>query len=217
MAQPLVIAYHLIWTAYGWWLPNDPRGSGSKEVADDVIADLGKLHYGRKRAQPTGKVVREFYERAAAVLKFPLLGFDEVARAAIAEAFALAIEENHYTCYACAIMPDDVHMLFRKHKHTAEEMAQTLKDSSRSRLSNMGLRTPDHPTWTDGHGWSVFLDHPREIRRTIPYIEENPVKIGLPRQNWPFVRPYDNWPLHAGHSPNSPYAKRLRELGMYSV
>jgi hypothetical protein len=23
----MVVAYHLIWTAYGWWLPNDPRGS----------------------------------------------------------------------------------------------------------------------------------------------------------------------------------------------
>ena len=26
--HPIVIAHHLIWTAYGWWLPNDPRGSG---------------------------------------------------------------------------------------------------------------------------------------------------------------------------------------------
>ena len=33
MNNPLVIAYHLIWTAYGWWLPNDPRGSGSVTIA----------------------------------------------------------------------------------------------------------------------------------------------------------------------------------------
>ena len=26
-AMPIVIAYHLIWTVYGWWLPNDLRGS----------------------------------------------------------------------------------------------------------------------------------------------------------------------------------------------
>lgn len=28
-----VIAYHLILTTYGFWLPNDPRGSGSDPVA----------------------------------------------------------------------------------------------------------------------------------------------------------------------------------------
>jgi hypothetical protein len=61
----------------------------------------------------------------------------------------------------------------------------------------------------------VFLDHPDEVRRTIGYVERNPIKIGLPAQRWGFVRAYDDWPLHPGHSPNSPYAKRLRELGRY--
>ena len=42
--NPIVIAYHLIWTAYGWWLPNDPRGSMSRCIASDVIAELGELH-----------------------------------------------------------------------------------------------------------------------------------------------------------------------------
>src|SRR5712692_6941527 len=103
MGQPLVIAYHLIWTAYGWWLPNDPRGSGSKEIASDIIAELGELHYGRKPVQPNGKLVREFYDRAATILKFPLLTFDEPARLLIGEAFADVIEECRYTCYGCAI------------------------------------------------------------------------------------------------------------------
>jgi hypothetical protein len=26
----MIAGYHLIWTAYGWWLPNDPRGSTSQ-------------------------------------------------------------------------------------------------------------------------------------------------------------------------------------------
>jgi REP element-mobilizing transposase RayT len=215
MAHPLVIAYHLVWTAYGSWLPNDPRGSGSHQVANEIISELGELHYGRKRLQPAGKIVRSFYERAASVLKFPLLTFDEPARSLIGEAFAETIENHQYTCCACAVMPDHVHVLIRKHKHTAEEMTKHLKDASRLRVCAAGIRDGDHPTWTGGNGWSVFLDHPKEIRRTIPYIEKNPEKIGLPKQNWPFVKPYDNWPLHVGHSPHSPYAKRLRELGMY--
>ncbi|MFL5341377.1 MAG: hypothetical protein ACJ8F7_14625, partial [Gemmataceae bacterium] len=77
-------------------------------------------------------------------------------------------------------------------------------------------RTPTHPTWLAlGNGWKIFVDHPDRVRSTIRYIQQNPIKIGLPAQSWPFVKPYDNWPLHPGHSPNSPYARRLRELGRY--
>ena len=56
----------------------------------------------------------------------------------------------------------------------------------------------------------MFLDEPEDIRRTIGYVEKNPAERGLPRQAWEFVKVYDGWPLHPGHSPNSPYARRLR-------
>src|SRR5438046_3118707 len=135
MQQPLVIAYHLIWTAYGWWLPNDPRGSGSQTVRNDIFAELGELHFGRKRLQPAGRVVREFYKQAADLLRHPLLTFDDAARDTIAAAFADVIARERYTCYACAIMPDHVHILVRKHKHQAEQMIETLKTESRLRLS----------------------------------------------------------------------------------
>lgn len=214
MSQPLIIAQHLVWTAYGWWLPNDPRGSGSKAIRKEMLAELGELHFGRKSIQPAGSVVREFYERVAEVLKHPLLTFDETAGTEIARAFGEVIAEQRYTCCACAIMPDHVHILIRKHKHQAEEMIEFLKEKSRSRLSATNHRAADHPTWTNG-GWKVFLDHPDEIRRTIKYIEKNPLPLRLPRQHWPFITIYDGWPLHPGHSPNSPYARALRAAGRY--
>ncbi len=215
MPQPIVIAHHLIWTAYGWWLPNDPRGSGSKQVCCDAIGELGELHLGRKRIQPPADEIHRFYVEAGNVLKHPLLTFDDKACAEIAEAFGQTISEHNYTCYACAIMPDHVHMMIRKHKHQAEEMIDNLRTASRSRLVASGCRPPDHPVWTGGGGSKVFLDHPEEIRRTIRYIEQNPVKIGRPVQRWSFVTEYDGWPLHRGHSPNSPYAKALRAVGRY--
>lgn len=216
MAQPIVIAHHLVWTAYGWWLPNDPRGSGSDTVHNDVLAELGELHKGRKTLQPAGRVVREFYEQAAPLLRHPLLTFDDAARAEIAEAFGQEIERQKYTCWACAVMPDHVHVLIRKHRHQAEEMAENLMRASRTQLIERGHRERTHPTWIAGFGWKVFLDHPDEVRRTVRYVEQNPVKARLPAQEWPFVKPYDGWPLHPGHSPDSPYAKRLREAGRYT-
>ena len=209
MALPIVIAHHLVWTAYGWWLPNDPRGSMSNFVSSDVIFELGNLHHGRKNIQPVSRDIREFYETASAKLKFPLLTFDTRDFPAVARAFGKVIERERYTCYGCAIMPDHVHLLIRKHKHLAEEMIAHLQQASRDELVQSAIRSDVHPVW-GGCGWKVFLDTPDDIRRTINYIAQNPVKIGLPIQKWEFVVEYDGWPLHPGHSPNSPYARRLR-------
>jgi REP element-mobilizing transposase RayT len=208
MDKPLVIAYHLMWTAYGHWLPNDPRGSTSKTVTNPLLAELGELHFGRREIQPAIAVLREFKSKASQVLKYPVLKITISDFDAVGRGISHAIEKNRYTCYACAFMPDHVHLLIRKHKDQAEEMIKRFQESSRLYLSQAGIRTADHPTWTDG-GWKVFLYHPLEIHRTIRYIEQNPVKWRLPSQKWPFVVEYDDWPLHPGHSPNSPYARGL--------
>jgi REP element-mobilizing transposase RayT len=214
MSQPLVIAYHLIWTTYGSWLPNDPRGSGSHSVACDALADLGALHYGRRKVQPAGWVIAEFYERALPILKFPVIPFSAQEISHVAEAIGRVMAQQRYTCYACAVMPDHAHLLLRKHKDNAEDMIEAIQATTRDVVVATGMRVPSHPVWTKG-GWKVFLDHPDDVRRTIRYIEQNPAKAGLPAQAWGFVQPYDGWPLHPGHSPNSPYARRLRDAGRY--
>ena len=52
----------------------------------------------------------------------------------------------------------------------------------------------NHPVWTK-NGWKVFLNSPSEVWGRIRYVEKNPLKENLPRQNWPFVVVYDNWPF----------------------
>ena len=128
--MPIVIAHHLIWTLYGWWLPNDLRGGTSRSVTMDHIAALGDLHFGRKRVQPAARDVRAFYEQAAKTLKHPLLEIRDEAVDIVAGAFAGVIAQQTYTCYACAIMPDHIHILIRKHKHTAEEMIERLQGAA---------------------------------------------------------------------------------------
>ena len=91
------------------------------------------------------------------MLKFPLLTIGDIERKVIADAFEEVVTVQKYTCWACAIMPDHVHLLIRKHKHLAEDMIVQFQESSRLRLSNLGLRTNDHPAWTTG-GWKVFLN-----------------------------------------------------------
>jgi REP element-mobilizing transposase RayT len=190
----MVIAYHLIWTGYGWWLPNDPRGSGSREIRADVLRDLGEAHYGRKRIQPPRHLVREFYAEAHKRLRFDPLRFDAADRQVIADAFADTIRSHSYTCYAAAIMPDHIHLLIRKHRDRAEEMIDAFQAESRAVVCELPTVPSDHPVWIQG-GWKVFLDTPADIRRTIRYIEHNPRRDGLAPQRWSFVVPYDGWPL----------------------
>jgi REP element-mobilizing transposase RayT len=194
--------------------PNDPRGSTSRTIRNDLITELGELHFGRKSIQPAGRDIKSFYEQAQIVLKHPLLSFAPSEFEIVASAIGDTIKACKYTCYACAIMPDHVHLLIRKHRDRAEEMIEKIQAISRLRLSEYGLREVDHPTWTRG-GWKVFLDHPDEVRHTVRYIENNPLKAKLPAQNWRFVHEYDNWPLHPGHSPKSPYVRALKAAGRY--
>jgi REP element-mobilizing transposase RayT len=190
--HPIVIAYHLVWTAYGTWLPNDPRGSGSTEVASPVLAELGVLHFGRKSVQPRFHEVRDFYKRAEPLLKFDVTRFDQQQIELIATAFSATIAERHYTCYACAILPDHAHIVLRKHRDRAEEMIGTLNEASRLRLSSARFVQFEHPVWTGG-GWKSFLDSPAAVSAAVRYVEKNPVKSGLGTQYWPFVQPYDGW------------------------
>jgi REP element-mobilizing transposase RayT len=194
--------------------PTTPRGSCSHAIRVDALKELGQLHYGRKKLQPASRDIRAFYAQARSVLKHPLLDLTGAAIASCATGFADAIQELDYTCYACAILFDHVHLIIRKHKHTAEQMIENLQRCSRLRLSADGFRPPDHPTWCRS-GWKIFLDHPGEVRRTIGYVERNPLPYGMPVQRYGFVTAYNGWPLHPGHSPNSPYAKRLRAAGRY--
>jgi len=205
----MVIVYHLIWTIYGYWLPNDLRGSTSKFIASDVLAELGALHFGRKRIQPTRSMLREFDEKSRPLLTFPFIEFSNDAILTVADAFARVMCDCRYTCYACAILRDHVHVVVRKHKHLAEEMIANLQRESHLLLRDRGLFDLEHPIW-GGHGWKVYLDHPDEVWRTIPYVEKNPIKARLAPQKFDFVTAYDNWPVHEGHDPKSPWARAIR-------
>jgi REP element-mobilizing transposase RayT len=190
-----VIAYHLIWTNYGTWLANDPRGSGSREVYTAILAELGEVHYGRRRIQPARQIVQSFYAEAEPRLQFPVIRFDPDQIAEIAAAFAGIISDRRCTCYACAIMPDHSHLVIRKHRDSAEQMIENFQNDSRAYLQKNGVVPAEHPVWTL-KGWHVFLDSPEDVRRCIRYVEGNPMKEELSRQEWPFVTVYDNWPFH---------------------
>lgn len=157
-----------------------------------MISDLGDLHLGRKKVQPSSREIQEFYKEAKGVLRYELRTFVESEIEVVACSSRETLKRRRYTCYACALMPDHVHMVIRRHRDHAEDMIEHLQNDSRLALLDAKYRESNHPVW-GGPGWKVFLDTPDDIRRTIRYVEENPIKIRWPVQQWDFVTPYDGW------------------------
>lgn len=196
--RPTTIASHIIWTNYGTWLPNDPRGSTSTHVFNRELLEFGEPHFGRKRVQPKPVVVKEFYRDAEQFLKFPVIRFDANQMTHIANSIGNFIQQRGYTCYACAVMPDHVHILIRKHRDDAWDMLDDFQFETRQKfLEQFRELSNVHPLWTDG-GYVNFVTTPEVVHRVIKYIRDNPLIIGLPLQCWSFIKTYDNWPFHKG-------------------
>ena len=189
----MVAGYHLIWTVYGFWLPNDPRGSTSADVRVEPIAALGEHHYGRKQDQPSSKELREFINEAEDVLAHSVRLLDHDDIALVGAAFGNLIAQKGYVCHACAVMPDHVHILMRRHRDRAEEMIAQLQEVAKGSLIQAGKRPVNHPVWTDGSGWKTFVNSRRQFENEIKYIRRNPEKIGRAEQVSDFVNAYDGW------------------------
>jgi REP element-mobilizing transposase RayT len=115
----------------------------------------------------------------------------------IAESIHEAIRDRGYTCYACAICSNHMHLVIRTHRDKAQTMWTHFADDIRQRLR---LRfsnkiSPHHPV-ISARPYNVLLYTPDEVRGRITYVKNNPVKESVPAQEWDFVVEYDEWPLH---------------------
>ena len=195
MRNRAVIGHHLILHGYGQWLANDPRGSGSDSIREDKFADLGPVHPGRKRVQPTRAALRRFYLRATPRLEFEPIWFDAAKRQALADAFGRVVAARRYTVWACAVLSNHAHLCVRRHRDDALTMWDGLATESRHALRDFPDVDDHHPVWSN-RPYKVFLYDPDDVRRVVAYIARNPAGESLPPQKWSFVTPYNGWPRH---------------------
>ncbi len=199
MKQPptSVIGHHLIWTLYGHWLANDPRGSGSKTLQQEKFASLGPIHQGRKpeHLQPSRVELRQFHQQAKPLLVHEKFWLDAAKRQALGEAFSEIVVEANYTVWACAILSNHIHLVIRRHRDDALTMWHRFADATRLRLRKFQGITAEHPIWAD-RPYKVFLCSPQRVRTCIRYAERNPENEGFATQHYEFVQPYNNWPFH---------------------
>ncbi|MBL8794049.1 MAG: transposase [Planctomycetia bacterium] len=196
----MVHAYHVIFSAYGFWLPNDPRGSWSDFVGAWELLRFGnatKTTERRSLAWDPHDVARRL--AAKQVLKYPAVQFTGIQARAVGRGFGQFVKTNGLTIWACAILPEHVHMIIARHHYKVEQIVNLLKGDATRRLKEEGL----HPfanyqaangklpkCWGRGE-WKVFIDNEPQLWAAIRYVERNPLKENKPLQRWPFVVPFE--------------------------
>lgn len=193
----MIHAYHAIFGAYGFWLPNDPRGSWSDYVAAWELLRFGRSTKSIDRQQLTAAQQHEC-EEAKKALKYPRVRFTGLQARAIGTGFATAAKKSKFTVWACSILPEHVHLVLARHTYKVEYMIGLMKGEATKQIKKERLHPlaefadadGNPPTPWASRAWRVFLDSEDAIEDAIRYVEENPVKEGKPRQKWRCVTPF---------------------------
>lgn len=195
-----VIAFHVIITAYGFWLPNDPRGSWSDWVRALEMAKLGpatKVSTHRSLARNSHDIQRRLAAKQA--LARDAVSFSGEQARIIAQAFGRRADASGYAIHACAVLPEHAHLVLGAMHTKIDKTVELLKAAASAALINAKMhpfqdtfyRNGRRPTsWARGE-WKRFCFDAADVRRSIRYVEDNPLKEGLKRQTWSFVTPYE--------------------------
>ncbi len=193
-----MIAFHLIISAYGFWLPNDPRGSWSDFVGSWELYKFGpatKVNDSRNYAKDLHDV--ELRRAAKLALKYPPVRFNEAQRNAIVTGFGRACLEGKYGCLACCVGYDHAHLVFSRHERPITMIAGHLKTRATRELNACGVNplsadVAGHDNlpspWSEGC-WKVFIDDDEQLNAAMRYVKGHASKEGLPEQTWDLLRP----------------------------
>ena len=186
-----MLAHHITFGAYGFWLPNDPRGSWSVTVRNWEVFRAGgkatKVETRRSLAsKPHDAALRKETKNA---LSYPPVILDGFQARAVGCGFAKVVSDYGQRLHACSILPEHVHLVIGRTEVEIRQVVRQLKQQATLRLREEKICPIGDTPWTRGC-WIVYLDDMEAVHRAIAYVESNPVKEGKPRQHWSFVTPF---------------------------
>ena len=91
-------------------------------MREHKLDDLGPIHHGRKRIQPSRAELRSSYEQAFPKLEQAPLWFGEAARAVVADAFAQFVACCRHTVWAGFVGSNHAHLCIRRHRDSYQTM-----------------------------------------------------------------------------------------------
>src|SRR4051812_31038798 len=155
-----VIGFHLIACTYGFWLPNDERGSGSDFVRAEALVKFGPANpvsHGRSVAwRPFDREIRRM---ALASLRYPAVVLNDAQIAAAGRGVGREIAAfGAADVQAFAQLRNHFHLVCGRCRYDARRFAGRLKGAATRQLLAEGI----HPfgAFRDGEGkvpspWSV--------------------------------------------------------------
>src|SRR5581483_1617303 len=109
-----------------------------------------------------------------------------------ADALREVADRNGYRVYALAILPDHVHIVLDSgtSAHGAPKVLNNLKGVAARRVfqasPELKLDLGSHHLWTAEYQAKALPDPPA-VERACRYVEDNPVRMGWPRQRFPWL------------------------------
>lgn len=194
----MIVGHHIIFGTYGFWLPNDPRGSWS-----DFVGSWELLRYGKatKTTETRSLAYREHDRQlrleAKKALKYPPVILNGLQARAVGRGFGTYVQRAGTRVWACAILPDHVHLVTGMPGMKVEQLVIQMKGHSHRQLESEGMHPQGEYRSASGRApkcfargqWTVFLE-PGDVERAVRYVEDNPLKERKPRQKWAFVSAY---------------------------
>jgi REP element-mobilizing transposase RayT len=194
-----VIGFHIIMCFYGFWLPNDERGSGSDWVRNKSLLKYGPANPVDGSRSVAGKRFDPAIRKLArSELLYPHVEINGPQALSVAKGFRNEITQYGGAIHALAILPSHSHLVIPPPRYDVVRFAGRLKGAATRQLKEDG----SHPLakYRDRRGqipspwarlpWVVYLFTDADIDRSIKYVENNPLRDGKPPQHWNFVTPW---------------------------
>jgi hypothetical protein len=195
-----VIGFHVIGCTYGFWLPNDERGSGSDFVRSAALVKFGPANPVTHRRSVARKPYDVEIRRLARLsLRYPPVEFSEAQIAAVGRGVAREIQEfTAATMHAFAQLRNHFHFVCGRCRYDIRRFAGRVKGAGTRQLLGENLHPLREFADRDGNvpspwsvkPWVVYLFTEEDMVRSIRYVQDNLRRAGLPEQRYSFVVPY---------------------------
>lgn len=192
--------FHGIGCTYGFWLPNDERGSGSDFVRSAALAKFGPANpVNHRRSVARRAYDVEVRRMARAALRYPPVELSDAQIAAVGRGVARELERYAAAAvHAFVQLRNHFHFVCGPCRYDIRRFEGRLKGAATRQLLEEGI----HPLqeFADREGnvpspwgvkpWIVYLFTNEDVVRSIDYARENLVRARLPAQEYSFIVPY---------------------------
>ena len=206
-----VIAFHVIGCTYGFWLPNEERGSCSDFVRNEALTKFGPANpVDHSRSVARKKYDSKVRQMELRELSYPPVVLTNAQINAVCRGVADEIETFHPApMFEFVQLRNHFHYVCGPCRYDIRRFAGRIKGAASKQL----LAERIHPMqkFVDARGnvpslwsvkpWVVYLFNDEDVIRSIEYARENLKRAGLAAQHHAFLTGY------AGETPGAAHRR----------